>query len=211
MRQQGRVWGGGGGAVEMRYNIGIADKLRDGDRWRTIAAAYMRDNRDNIYCVSWTTIVMGVYSSWQRTTTTRSILLVVSNWLVEQIVPIKLLPVGGFINDCVGGEERPVCLYSFLFLSGTRKEEVKQNNIEENILLIPIIVSITDVSPEARWLAKSSTEAGYTVFIFFVLASFGGRGTKRSYTPKPRGRRNLSVLAAHSVGYRGGGEKGGIW
>ena len=34
----------------------------------------------------------------------------------------------------------PVCLHLFLFMSGTRKEEVNNNNIEEETLLIPLTV-----------------------------------------------------------------------
>ena len=37
-------------------------------------------------------------------------------------------------------EETPGRLHSSLFLSGTSKEEVKNNNIEENTLLIPFTV-----------------------------------------------------------------------
>ena len=44
---------------------------------------------------------------------------------------------GGGARDGGGGEETPVRLYSFVFLSGTRKEEVNNKNIEGNTLLIP--------------------------------------------------------------------------
>ena len=103
------------------------------------------------------------------------------------------------------------------------KEEVKNNNTKENKLSIPLTITMTDASPEARWLAERSAAAGYVVVV--VPASFGGWGgnvvilffmharTKgESYYVGGYAicwweRRTLSVVA-HSVGYGGGGEKG---
>ena len=66
---------------------------------------------------------------------------------------------------------------------------------------------MTDVSPEARWLAERLTEEGYVVLV--VSALFGGQGAIRSYDfacpPKPRGMRILYV-GTYSGGGRG--EKG---
>ena len=62
---------------------------------------------------------------------------------------------------------------------------------------------------QAQWLVERSAEAGYSVIV--VSAWLSGWGATWSYgfscPTKPRGRRNLSV-AAHFVGYGGGGEKG---
>ena len=60
--------------------------------------------------------------------TMRSILLIVSDWGEEYIVPFNILP-GGVVGNGVGGKETPGRLHSFAFPSGTKKEEEKQNNI----------------------------------------------------------------------------------
>ena len=60
----------------------------------------------------------------------------------------------------------------------------------------------TDASPEARWLAERSAAAGYIVIV--ISALFSGQGKMRSYAfacpPKPRGRNNLFLVEAYSVG-----------
>ena len=53
--------------------------------------------------------------------------------------PFKLL-LGGDVGIDVGIKDTPGHLHFFAFLSGTRKEEVKNNNIEENNFLIPFTV-----------------------------------------------------------------------
>ena len=76
-------------------------------------------------------------------------------------------------------------------------------------MLIPLTVAMVDTPPEARWLTERSLVAGYIVVI--VLNSFGGQGEMWSYDfacpPEPRGGSTLSVVA-HSISYRGGGERG---
>ena len=60
--------------VDMQDNMGIADKFRDGDGRRMIAAAEIQENID---CNIWTTTVMDIDALWKRKMTTRSILLTV--------------------------------------------------------------------------------------------------------------------------------------
>ena len=68
---------------------------------------------------------------------TRSTLLVVYDWVEEWIVPFNIIPGGGGgVGDGVGGEETPGRIHSFDFPSGTKKEEVNNNNIEEKTLFI---------------------------------------------------------------------------
>ena len=45
---------------------------------------------------------------------------------------------GGGIDDGISHEDTPSLIHSFAFPSGIRKEEVKNNSIEENKLLIPL-------------------------------------------------------------------------
>ena len=106
-------------------------------------------------------------------TTMRNILLVIINLVEEWIFPFKILP-GGSVSNNVGGEETPGRLHLFDFPSGTRKEEVKENNKKENTLLIPLTMAMMNASPEGQWLAKRSSAVGYIIVI--ILASFGGRG-----------------------------------
>ena len=81
--------------------------------------------------------------------TTCSIFLDVSDWGEERITPFKIRPRGGG-GDCIGGKGIPGHLHSFAFPSGMSKEEVKQNNIEESTLFIPIPVAMMVAPPELR-------------------------------------------------------------
>ena len=110
--------------------------------------------------------------------TTRSILLKISDWGEERIVSFKLPPRGG-VNDGGSVEDAPSHLHLFSFPSGTRKEEVKINNIQKNPLLITLTVAMTYDFPEAPWLAERLEDKGCVVV--FVSASFDDQGLTRSY------------------------------
>ena len=56
--------------------------------------------------------------------TARIILLVVYYLGEEWTPPFNLLP-GGDVGGNIGREDTHVCLHSFEFMAGTRKEEVK--------------------------------------------------------------------------------------
>ena len=83
--------------------------------------------------------------------TMRSILLVIYDWGEERIDPFKIPPGGGVENvDGIGSEDTPNRLHLFEFPSGTRKEEVKKNNIHEKTLLIPLTIETAEAYLEAR-------------------------------------------------------------
>ena len=56
--------------------------------------------------------------------TARITLLVVYYWGEEWIPPFNILPRGD-VGSNIGREDTHVCLHSFEFMAGTRKEEVK--------------------------------------------------------------------------------------
>ena len=89
---------------------------------------------------------------------------------------------GEGVDDNVGGENTPNCIHFFGFYQkrGMRKEKVKQNNIEENSLLIKITVTMTDTSPEAWWFLERSVATGYVSIV--MSASFVGRETTQSHS-----------------------------
>ena len=69
----------------------------------------------------------------------RIVLLVIYNWGEECIVPFNLPP-GGEVGICIDSKETYGRIHSFEFPSGTSKEKVNNNNIEEKTLFIPLTV-----------------------------------------------------------------------
>ena len=91
------------------------------------------------------------------------------------MTPSRFRQGGGFNNaNGIGGEDTPDRLHLFEFPSGTRKEEVKNNNIHENTLLIPLTIATTEDYLEARWpeeilssgkgLVRSWGQCGHMIF-----------------------------------------------